>query len=133
MKSILATAALLNVANIVAGAPAPMAEGSGNSSTMLNLEARSDTIIGEHYCGIFANADSDNTKSLLNSLSGDGKNDEYTIAAHGCYRVACHNTSGVYVCNVSYIDHRRRRRRRRRPEHNALSIFPPQMASGMQC
>lgn len=107
MKSFLTTTTIiLNVAALVTGAPAPAAGDSGHmhtsSGTTPGLEARGDTINGMHYCGIFANADSNDAADLVSSLGGDKKNDQYPISAHGCKRVACHNTSGVYVCNVSH-------------------------------
>ncbi|KAK7731817.1 hypothetical protein SLS53_008638 [Cytospora paraplurivora] len=100
MKTSLTTTIFLNVAALVAGAPAPTSgDPSHASSTTPDLEARGDTINGMHYCGIFANADSSDAAALVSSLGGDKKKDEYSIASHGCKRVACHNTSGVYVCN----------------------------------
>ncbi|KUI60982.1 hypothetical protein VP1G_08174 [Cytospora mali] len=96
MKSFLATAVLLKVAILVAGAPAPAADDSADRT---DLETRSNSVVGEYYCGVFANADAGNAKDLISQLSGNMKDDKFAIAAHGCYRVACHNTSGVYVCN----------------------------------
>lgn len=100
MKISLPVSILLNIAAIVAGAPTQGTDDPNNSSTVLDLQARGD-FVGEHYCGIFANADSNNANDLIQSLGGDKKNNKYSIGARGCYRVACHNTSGVYVCNVS--------------------------------
>ncbi|ROV97401.1 hypothetical protein VMCG_06924 [Cytospora schulzeri] len=101
MKTFLtySTSILLSIAALVASAPTSATEESSNNSTVPNLEARSNEIVGEHYCGVFANADSNNAKSLVQSLGSDKTNNKYSIGAHGCYRVACHNTSGVYVCN----------------------------------
>lgn len=99
MKNFLVTSILLNVSALVAGVPTSTAD----ESTVLNLEARSNSFVGEYYCGLFANADSSDANSLIQSLGGDNKSKKYSIGAHGCYRVACHNTSGVFVCNVSHV------------------------------
>lgn len=99
MKNFLATSILLNVSALVAGVPTSATEWSD----LLNFDVRSNNFVGEHYCGLFANADSNDADSLIQSLGGDNKGKQYSIGAHGCYRVACHNTSGVYVCNVSYV------------------------------
>ncbi|ROV96930.1 hypothetical protein VSDG_04072 [Cytospora chrysosperma] len=95
MKNLLATSILLNVSALVAGVPTSATEWSD----LLNFDVRSNNFVGEHYCGLFANADSNDADSLIQSLGGDNKGKQYSIGAHGCYRVACHNTSGVYVCN----------------------------------
>lgn len=54
---------------------------------------------GELYCGSFASAEFYDGHDLALSLAGD--NAKYTALAHGCKRVRCKNTSGVYFCNVS--------------------------------
>lgn len=102
MKYFFTTSILLNIAAIVASTPTEATEESSNNSTVLDLQRRSNDFVGEHYCGLFANADSSNANALIKSLGGDKKNNKYSIGAHGCYRVACQNTSGVYVCNVSH-------------------------------
>ncbi|KAJ4422610.1 hypothetical protein N0V82_002729 [Gnomoniopsis sp. IMI 355080] len=50
---------------------------------------------GMLYCGIMANGDGMNLRSLYDDFGGE----TYTAPANGCIRAKCWNTSGVYVCN----------------------------------
>jgi len=52
---------------------------------------------GYLYCGNFATADFHNAHSLVSATSGSET--QHTAAAHGCNRVGCMNTSGLYICN----------------------------------
>lgn len=69
-------------------------------------------ITGKLYCGNFANANGHMAVSLVSALGNSLKGHSYPVAAHGCNRVNCWDTSGVYVCNVS-------------PDLPFLSISPP--------
>ncbi|KAJ4408039.1 hypothetical protein N0V82_009778 [Gnomoniopsis sp. IMI 355080] len=53
---------------------------------------------GELYCGTFASADFYNGHELVRNMI-NSPTDQHTIAANGCLRTSCMNTSGVYVCN----------------------------------
>ncbi|KAF3766579.1 hypothetical protein M406DRAFT_330384 [Cryphonectria parasitica EP155] len=64
------------------------------------IDIRSEVVHGMQYCGNFANADGSMSTQLVDKLGeGDLKDRQYTVAAHGCNRVQCWDTSGVYVCN----------------------------------
>lgn len=59
-------------------------------------------VTGKLHCGNFANANGQMAGNLVSALNaGSLKTHEYSVAAHGCNRVNCWDTSGVYVCNVS--------------------------------
>lgn len=59
-------------------------------------------ITGRLNCGNFPNADGSMAKSLVAALGEGGlATRSYEVASHGCNRVNCWDTSGVYVCNVS--------------------------------
>jgi len=53
---------------------------------------------GQLYCGNLASADFGDGHDLVINAQNRG-NDVKTIAAHGCLRTGCINTSGLYVCN----------------------------------
>lgn len=53
---------------------------------------------GQLWCGMFASADFGNAHQLVGNLRTN-PNRVNSIAAHGCKRVQCMNTSGIYVCN----------------------------------
>lgn len=50
----------------------------------------------------FLGADFFNGHQLVQNL-GRATGTEHTVAAHGCLRIGCMNTSGIYVCNVSPV------------------------------
>lgn len=98
----LATSALLIQAACLNTALASPTQ-SSQPATSVTIDTRSTIAFqGMQYCGNFANADGSMAISLVDALgAGDLETREYTIAAHGCNRVQCWDTSGVYVCNVS--------------------------------
>lgn len=94
---------------LVLGAATPVAIANPMREGLLNLtqssepsvDARSSGIRGMQYCGVFANADGGMASQLVNKLGqGSLKSRGYSVAAHGCNRVQCWDTSAVYVCNV---------------------------------
>jgi len=58
----------------------------------------------EVTCGLYASADAPDTgsKNLVDIAQRFGQN--LNVAAHTCHRIACVNTSGVYVCNDQDVD-----------------------------
>ncbi|KAK1777091.1 hypothetical protein QBC45DRAFT_417779 [Copromyces sp. CBS 386.78] len=51
------------------------------------------------YCGIFATGYMEDTSSLLYAFETKLNIQQYQVGWRTCRRVACKNTSGVYICN----------------------------------
>lgn len=71
------------------------------------LAARAtESVDGTLYCGIFASGDKGTAAGLLTDLDagahGKIAHKSFTIPSRGCERVTCWDTTGIYVCNVSF-------------------------------
>ncbi|KAF3766075.1 hypothetical protein M406DRAFT_68456 [Cryphonectria parasitica EP155] len=68
------------------------------------LEPRADeSLDGTLFCGNFATGAKGTASGLLTDLDagahGKISRKEFTVAAGGCQRVTCWDTTGIYVCN----------------------------------
>lgn len=98
-----ATAGMLIPAACLNTALASPTQSSQPAAASVAIHTRSTVAFqGMRHCGHFANADGSMVISLVDALgAGDLGTRGYTVAAHGCNRVQCWDTSGVYLCNVN--------------------------------
>lgn len=66
-----------------------------DASTAKHLNKRN----GMLYCGSFMPANYRDASYLVEDMGNSHPNTYHSVDAHGCRRVACNNTSAVYVCN----------------------------------
>lgn len=109
MKVGITAAILLQAAGIVtAGAPEPRGElqtEDVDTNSTFSLEAREEGHgRGQVLCGPYANADRSKALELIYILDNADRGKKYTIKPGQCDRVACQDTSALYVCNVSFLN-----------------------------